>query len=485
MNKTPSEDAEPVIGRLIQRMDADPGFAGLGASIQTISAVSDDADSGAREIAAAILRDGALTARLLRFANSSSQGRSNRNVSTVDQALVIVGLKTVKSLALSLALLDALSSKPQSNQLHAEIVASYFCGALAADITRLNGPRYNQQEAQVCGLLQNLGRMMALYYLYDEIEGIRALQIEENLPEEEAVQRTLGMGFDEIGAAIAHHWNLPYVIQQSLEPLNAKSPPRAVPTNAVTWHQACTTFARQVADTLFRLPENREKPELAAAIEFFRVSLRLKEEETFERIDHALVEVGNLLEAISFPCTLDNARALLRKTSERAHDILSSQDRLTRLGSKAEGKTPIEMIQYILRLVHAHYRFDRTLLCLPDGSSGLMAIAGVGRNIGQVTPKFRCFGAKPDLFRVVVAKKVDAYIPNVRTPAYEKLFPEWYGRVVGARACLLLPLVHDGKCLGLLYGDYDQTPESPPAAYAEGSMQTWRHQIVQSLHSAK
>ncbi|MGZ3238034.1 MAG: HDOD domain-containing protein, partial [Burkholderiaceae bacterium] len=216
---------QSAIAKLIQRMDSGPGFAGLGASIQTISNLNDDDDDGGtRNITTIILRDAALTSKLLRLSNASSRG--TRNVSTIDQAIAIVGLNTVKSVALSLALLDSLSNKPQSSQLHAEIVAAYFCGTLACAITRHNGARYNSQEAQVCGLMQNLGRMMATYYLYEDIERSHALAAEKNLTEEDAITQVLGIRFDDIGAKIAEHWNLPDVLQQSLAAKAGKVPPR-------------------------------------------------------------------------------------------------------------------------------------------------------------------------------------------------------------------------------------------------------------------
>jgi HD-like signal output (HDOD) protein len=472
-----------VIAGLIARMEADPGFAGLGSSVQTISELGEDVDAGARTIAAAILRDAALTARLLKLANSSARG-GTKNVTTIDQALVILGLKTVKSVALSLALLNSLSSKPQSAQLHAEIAASYFCGSLAAEITRLYAPRFSQQEAQVCGLLQNLGRMMVLYYDYDTVEQIRALQVRENLEEEEAVQRTQGASYAEIAHSIAHHWNLPYIIQESLAPLGSKTPPRAIPANAAAWHQVCTTFTRRITDAFFRLPENREKSELSGAIEFFKLALRLNENETRESIDRALEEVGTLLGEVGFPCSLDQARATLRKASERTVDILSGQDSLAKQ-RQPNAQAPIEIINHALRLIHDRYRFDRTLLCLPEGKTGLMAIAGVGRSVGALIPKFRCNGPRPDIFRVVLTKQSDVYIAYTKTPAYEKLFPFWYTEQVGATACLLLPLVRDNEPLGLIYGDYAEAPDAPPKDYAGGDVIGWRDAIVRALLSTK
>ncbi len=475
-------EEQSTVAKLLERMDKSPGFAGLGASVQTISQLGDDLDGGTRKITEAILRDAALTAKLLRIANSSRNARGGRNISTIDQALVILGLNTVKSVALSLALLSSLSNKPQSKQLHAEIVAAYFCGSLAHMVTRINGPRYSAQEAQVCGLLQNLGRMMAIYYLFEDIERSRTIQAESNLSEDEAIVRTLGVGFGDIGAAIVHHWNLPDVLQLSLAPDVGKSPPRSA-ANAIAWHQFCSLFARRTTDALFRLPDARERSEIAHEIEFFRSALHLKEDEVREWIEKSLADTDALLAEMAFPSNVEQARNLLRKASERVLDMLSSQDSLTKDNNSLLGKTPIEVIQQILRMIHDKYGFDRTLLCLPDGPSRLVAIAGVGRNASQITARFRCHGPKLDIFRVIMTRKNDMFIADIQTPAYAKLLPDWYQEVVGARSFQAVALVSDGQLLGMVYGDYAEAQAGGPQDLAHSPMKEWREQLVMALKS--
>ncbi len=455
------DQTSPVIPRLLKAIEANPGFAGLGAAVQTITKLVDADDVEIRDLVSTILHDAALTAKLLRIANSSRYGQGSRNVSTINQAIAIVGLKTVKSVALSLALLDALANKPQSRQLQAEIVAAYFCGTLAAEVTRLNAPRFNAQEAQVCGLMQNLGRMMTVYNLYEEIEAIRTLQAERNLAEEEAVLAVLGSSFAEISEAIAQHWGLPDVLQQSMAPVIGKAPPQA-PGNALGWNQLCTLFARRVTDAIFRLPEDREKVELGRDIEFFRVALALRESEIHEWIDKALADTEALLAEMAFPCNVEDARKLLRKANERVLDVLSGQDSLTQGSDKLFGKKPVEIIQYTLRLIHDTAGFDRTLLMLPEGNSGLRAIAGVGRDINQITAKFRCRGGEQDIFRMVMGKKTDFYIADARLPSIVNFVPHWYRELVDAPSFLLLSLVHQDQFLGLVYGDYSEKQMNSP-----------------------
>jgi len=473
---------QATITRLLERMDSSPGFAGLGASIQTISALGDDGDDDTRKITAAILRDAALTSKLLRISNSSRNARGGRNVSTIDQALMVLGINTVKSVALSLALLGSLSHKPQSNQLHAEIVAAYFCGTLACELTRLYASRFSSQEAQVCGLMQNLGRMMATYYLYEDIENSRSLAAEKNIAEDDAVTQTLGVNYEQIGAAIARHWCLPDVLLNSLAPEIGKVPPRAA-GNALAWHQLNSSFCRRVTDAMFRMRENREKIELANEIEFFRTALHLKESEVLELIERCLAETDALLAEMSFPSTVDQARALLRKASERVLDLLSAEDRLTKDSNSLGGRKPVEVIQQVLRLIHDKYEFDHTLMCLPDSTSGLVAVAGVGKNANQVTAKFRCYGPKPDLFRVIMVRKADLFIPDIRLPTYAKLIPDWYHEFVGGRSFLMLPLLGEDKLLGIIYADYCEPHTSAPPELAEGAMLEWRRYLIEALQS--
>jgi HD-like signal output (HDOD) protein len=482
-----SKENQPALIKLLDLMDSSPGFSGLGASIKVISSISDADDGGIKEVTEAILRDAALTAKLLRFANSSRNALSGRNVSTIDQAITILGFNTVRSVAMSLALLDTLSNQPQSNQLHAEIVAAFFCGNLASEITRCNAPGMGPQVSQVCGLLQNIGRMMALYHLYEEVEGSRTLQAEENLTEDEAVAKILGVGFEEMGAAIARHWNLPIAIENSLAAKIDRIRPR-LPHN-LGWNQQCAVFSRFVTNVLFRLPENQERVELDNNLRIFSPALKLKNDETLEWIQKSLEETDALLTGVGFPCNIGQARKLLRRSSERVLDRLSSHDSLTKKDVFDPGKRiPVEVFQQALRVLHDAFGFDRTLLCLALGDKDLVGVAGVGSNALQVAAKFRLRGAKPDIFRLIMNKQADLYVADSAAPAVAEYIPDWYREQVNARAFMLLSLAHEGQPLGLLYGDYSYPPAASPQNLAtQENVKKCREQIRLTLleHTTK
>ena len=204
---------------------------------------------------------------------------------------------------------------------------------------------------------------------------------------------------------------------------------------------------------------------------------------TRDLIGRCLLETESVLAEMSFPCNIEQARKLLRKASERVTDTLSAEDSLTKDSNSIDGKTPVEIIQQVLRLVHNRFNFDHTLICVPDSSSSLVAIAGVGKNAGQVTSKFRCYGTRPDLLRAIAAGKIDVYISDTALPAYAKLLPEWYAGLVGAKSFMMLPLMAGDKLLGILYGDYCDLQPLAPEGLATGDMVTWRSQLVTALQS--
>jgi transcriptional regulator with GAF, ATPase, and Fis domain len=188
---------------------------------------------------------------------------------------------------------------------------------------------------------------------------------------------------------------------------------------------------------------------------------------------------------MTFPSDIADARNLLRKASEQASDTLSSHDTLVKGKNAIEGQTPIEVIKHTMRLIHSHYGFDCTLICLPASSSGLMAIAGVGRNAAQLTTKFRGSATKRDIFNIILSRNTDAFIPDISSPKFAALIPEWYPKDVGAQSFIMLPLLSEGKLIGMIYGDYLKPQTSAPQGVAEGLMLEWRNKLIRSILSGQ
>lgn len=474
--------AQETCRRLLRAIDDSPGFAGLATSLTLVSQLAvAEAGGDLREFNASILRDAALTAQLLRLANAGSQhrARGGRNVTTMDQALAILGLDRVKTVLLSVRLLESLGQGAQAERLHAEIVAALYCGQLCGELAHLRGGRVQVQEAQVAGLLQNLGRMMVTYHLWPLVEQSHALQVAQNLSEEDALLATLGCSHASLAAEIARHWQLPIRLQQAVALEYAEHLPLS--SNPQEWLAQAALLARCLTDALFRQAENREVLMVAQLCTQFREALQLRKADIGAALEHSLKECEQLLEALAFPCQLTEARLRLRRMGERVHERLSAHDSLTRPSKQLAGRVPLEICQQVLRQFHDHYGFSHSLLLLPDGSSGLVTIAGVGRNAATMLARLRCQGVRPDLLRLVCERGMDLYIADTRAAPYAQHLPEWVVNLIGARSLLLLPLMHQGQALGLLYGDHEQPRVEAPADLGAAGLRLWRAQLLQAL----
>lgn len=470
-----------IVGKLLKKIGGGGGFAGFGKVAQTTSLLI-DGDAALNEIAAAILYDPILTFKLLYLVNSITQEIGSHNNFNLDQILVILGLDTVKSVALSFGLPGLPTHMEQ--QLHAEIVVANFSANLATEITRINAPRYNLQEARICGLMQNLGRLISIYYIYEDIEQCRQLQIERNITEDEAMLQKFGANFESIGFAIAHHLKLPDVLQACLASDTVKTLPPSMP-NTMAWHKECSLFSRRMARILFRLPEKIESVETVKCINLFQKTLQLNEKDTPGLIEKCLLETEKILSWLAFPETLEDVRNFLRRGSEIAWDILPPLDLLAK-DKNNSGQSPFDLIKGIMHRIHNYCNFDCTLICQPAGSFGLVAIAGIGRkiegnNIDQLNMKFRSSKLKQDIFGETINNKHDTFIANTHSPEYANLIPDWYHEIIGAQSFVMLPLLNADELIGMIYGDYSKDHMNAPPRLAEGNMLEWRNTLIQLL----
>jgi HD-like signal output (HDOD) protein len=132
----------------------------LGGGAQTahrILAALCDPDLGSREIADLILREPGLAARVLKVSNSAFYGRS-REISTLDRALVVLGLDAVRGITAAACLDRSIASRTQAVSIDPRALVNHCVGsAFAAEqLARISG-RGSAAEAFMAALLHDFG----------------------------------------------------------------------------------------------------------------------------------------------------------------------------------------------------------------------------------------------------------------------------------------------------------------------------------------
>lgn len=160
----------------------------------------------------AIAKDPALTVKLLRLANSARYGVS-REISSIDDAMMVVGMSQVRTLALSSCLSDAFPVVEGLNS-QAFWQESQTCAGYAQWLATRVGS--DPQQAWLTGFMVRLGELV----IVDKApEALPKIECTPHFPGARWQRETAYFGFTEgqITAEMARQWNFPAVISEALE----------------------------------------------------------------------------------------------------------------------------------------------------------------------------------------------------------------------------------------------------------------------------
>ena len=165
-------------------------------------------DVPVREVAETISMDPMLAAKILRFVNSPMAGVS-REVRSLQQAVTLLGVRSVNMMALSLAVVSPRAAvKCTGFDRDEYVMQSLACAAGARIIaTALGAPA--PQETFAAGLLSQIGRAVLAHGVPDEyaIPLREAKCAPRDLPELE--RAALGETYASVGGQLLQKWGLP------------------------------------------------------------------------------------------------------------------------------------------------------------------------------------------------------------------------------------------------------------------------------------
>ncbi|MDH5216018.1 MAG: HDOD domain-containing protein, partial [Gammaproteobacteria bacterium] len=193
------ESTHSTIEFLLRRMQRKDDFPTISRTLSDINRLTgDDSSASADKLANVILRDFALTSKLLKLVNSAFYGTRAVEVTNVSQAIVFLGVEQVRMTANSLTFFGHL--KGNSAVLKDSMTKSFLCGLIARHLAqreRIPGA----EEAFICGMCQNLGENLTIYYFADDFADITELRQSKNLDRSAASRGVLGVSYSELGAS--------------------------------------------------------------------------------------------------------------------------------------------------------------------------------------------------------------------------------------------------------------------------------------------
>lgn len=171
-----------------------------------------DTEEGERMLLVLIEQDPLISAKIIGLANSAKIGAS-RKISTVRDAATLLGFKRVQSVSTSIAIMT-LMTKASTGRLNMHDLWLHSVGVAFAmlGIARFMPANLRPQDDQIflAGLLHDIGYLALAFIDLKHSDRLHArLAMETSRPACEIEQEILDICHDELGAELAHHWNLP------------------------------------------------------------------------------------------------------------------------------------------------------------------------------------------------------------------------------------------------------------------------------------
>lgn len=172
------------------------------------------ADTDIKSLARRITQDQAIAARVLRVANSPFYGLQMR-VSTIHDAIVVLGFSAVRSLVLAAAIVTSLPAGrcpgfSQDRFWRHVLGTAVAAQALAKPLKRPAEPLF------IAGLLHDIGRLVMVALYPEHYTAVIDQAREQDCCLRDVEQAVFGYDHAAVGAALAGRWNFPADIVDAL-----------------------------------------------------------------------------------------------------------------------------------------------------------------------------------------------------------------------------------------------------------------------------
>jgi len=175
--------------------------------VHKITEVANNINSSAQDLTDVIQMDPVLTAKVIRMVNSAYFALP-QHVRSLKQAIVMLGINTIKNVALSSSFLGGVNLKGKTNLSGEDFWKHSFGVAVASKMIakRLGITEKYLEQYFIAGLLHDIGKVLINNFFPDEMNKILKIISIKELSIIEIEKKIIGLSHEEIGIAIGKKW---------------------------------------------------------------------------------------------------------------------------------------------------------------------------------------------------------------------------------------------------------------------------------------
>ncbi len=529
--EAPSDPATGTLDYLLRRIRHKGDFPAMSATITAVNrAVASDREP-ISVLCGMILKDLALTTRLLKLVNASQFTQFGGEISTVSRAIAIVGFNVVRNLAMSLTLFEHLQEHANAAALKDLAIGAYFSGLLARELAS-DADTQHVEQAFVCAMFHRLGKLLATFYLHEEALAVARAMQTHGWDEDRASRQVLGLSYDDLGVGVAKAWNLPDDLRTSMRTVASPGPVR--PTREPERLRLLAGLTNELSDIIRAGDESARPRDVRTLLERYGPATGIDERtlnaaiegattilmRDAETLGHGVARSGfakrahdwntttarghpgaaaeadaDTMRRIALTQHLSADAALDSATAEGPDALATPGKRQALLAAGIQDITnslvseqPLQdILRIILETMYRAIGFDRVLLFILDAPrQALRCRYGFGPGAEAfVKQKLSLpLHGNRDLFYAATVMGVDLCVTDLDAEKVRAHVPDWYRRDLGARGLVLLPIAQNKRTVGLIYGDSASAATLHFSAEELGLLKTLRNQAVLAMRQA-
>lgn len=449
----------------------------IGQIVQIIREISEKADSmSVHDLADVISRDPSTMTRILGIAGTLGYNPGGAEITSIPQAIAVVGFERIRNLAISVMLLENVEQSC-GVEINRELAGLSLTGGLiAAGICKLNG-KVEPDLGFLCGALRSYGRMLMATFLSEEYSKILACGAGGTVPDH-VFRKNFGLTPLELGRELFHNMQLPQMILRTFQDIPeatrdrlGESPSGALLLAAdlglriadalATRDLTEEDFARRMADITQGYPEGFELTnqqtgdlvkEISSQISSFSQAGRFSKGNVvlFQRMD-CLAE-GRKPPPPFAPKVKRQVPPPELPPAKRASGILgTAQVEIDRMLDAPQTEIHALLSLVIQALLDA-LSLESCLVFVRQSQGAFHLEHGAGPLLESIDRAIMLRADQRDVFGVPVSRGEDVLIQNPDDPRMRAFVPEWLRRPGHALPFLLLPLKDSTGTYGLLCG---------------------------------
>ncbi len=499
--------------QLIQKIQEDSALPALGSSVSQVVQIATSSHEAVQSLAHFILSDMALTQKILSVANTVAyRTASGTPVTTISKAIFLLGFDAVKTIALTMLLVEGLTGK-SALLVRQELVQAVGASLVGRELARSSAFK-DAEEAAVVGLFKNLGRLLVLMHDETSYDEIIALSATGACTPAQAAMQILGCGFDSLADSVLRQWQIPLTIIKALSPLPAGSV--RIATNRQDWLQQVASFSSEVAvllshsapagismmtrnllaryGTALDLDPNSLRELMIRVAEETRIltntlypeTIASNGKDSFLSDDEAIAEdvLDDFLLVTDEPgVKSEDQRYPSGKPMNARNLLLAGVQDVSEMVASGRCKAN-DLMMLVLETIYHGMGFRFATACIKDAKSQhFRARISLGKDSERLQSGFAFpLAGEHDLFHLAIKNDVDILISDAGERKVQALIPHWHRKLLAdAASFIILPIVVKKQVFGLIYADRLCIADEGISPEEASLIKTLKAQIMASL----